>query len=61
MIMDLNELPLESDYDFLDVKSANPSYCTQLILETDGLGRKDQRRVKSLCQQLILLTIKLLS
>jgi hypothetical protein len=42
MIMDLNELPLESDYDFLDVESANPSYCTQLILETDGLGRKDQ-------------------
>jgi hypothetical protein len=40
--MDLNELSLEFDYDFMDVESANPSYCTQLILETVGLGGKDQ-------------------
>jgi hypothetical protein len=40
--MDLNELPTEFDYDFLDVESANPLYCTQLILEPAGLGGRDQ-------------------
>jgi hypothetical protein len=30
--MDLNELPLEFDYDFLDVSYANPTYCTQAIV-----------------------------
>jgi hypothetical protein len=40
--MDLNELPLEFDYDFLDVESANPSYCTQLVLEIARLGGRDQ-------------------
>lgn len=36
--MDLNKLPPEFDFDFLDVESANPSYCTQLILDPAGLG-----------------------
>jgi len=30
-IMDLNELPPDFDYDFLDESEANPSYCTQIV------------------------------
>jgi len=30
--MDLNELPPELDYDFLDDQDANPSYCTQAVV-----------------------------
>jgi hypothetical protein len=30
--MDLNELPPEFDYNFLDVSDANPLYCTQAIV-----------------------------
>ena len=29
--MDLNELPPDFDYDFLDESEANPSYCTQIV------------------------------
>ena len=35
--MDLNELPPEFDYDFLDCSDANPSYCTQAV-EAIALG-----------------------
>ena len=30
--MDLNELPPEFDYDFLDDQDANPSYCAQAVV-----------------------------
>ena len=35
--MDLNELPPDFDYDFLDCSEANPSYCTQAV-EASGQG-----------------------
>ncbi|CAO2188680.1 unnamed protein product [Urochloa humidicola] len=31
--MDLNQLPPEFDYDFLDLSNGNPSYCTQPVLD----------------------------
>ena len=34
--MDLNELPPELDYDFLDDQDANPSYCTQAVVGEQG-------------------------
>ncbi|CAN6296618.1 unnamed protein product [Urochloa humidicola] len=35
--MDLNQLPPEFDYDFLDLSNGNPSYCTQPVLDYTGL------------------------
>ena len=34
--MDLNELPPEFDYDFLDDQNANPSYCAQVVVGEQG-------------------------
>ncbi|CAN6329146.1 unnamed protein product [Urochloa humidicola] len=34
--MDLNQLPPEFDYDFLDLSNGNPSYCTQPLLDYTG-------------------------
>ena len=34
--MDLNELPPELDYDFLDDQDVNPSYCTQAVVGEQG-------------------------
>ncbi|CAN6374389.1 unnamed protein product [Urochloa humidicola] len=34
--MDLNQLPPEFDYDFIDDSNGNPSYCTQLVLDYIG-------------------------
>jgi hypothetical protein len=39
--MDLNELPLDFDFDFLGVDAANPSLCTQAYLATAVLGSYD--------------------
>ncbi|RLN12553.1 hypothetical protein C2845_PM09G10360 [Panicum miliaceum] len=39
--MDLNELPQEFDYDFLDESDANPPYCTQTV--GGGLTREQQK------------------
>ncbi|CAO2188985.1 unnamed protein product [Urochloa humidicola] len=34
--MDLNQLPSEFDYDFIDDSNGNPSYCTQPVLDYSG-------------------------
>ncbi|CAN6197460.1 unnamed protein product [Urochloa humidicola] len=34
--MDLNQLPPDFDYDFLDLSNGNPSYCTQPVLDYTG-------------------------
>ncbi|CAN6234665.1 unnamed protein product [Urochloa humidicola] len=40
--MDLNELPLEFDFDFINDSAGNPSYCTQPVLDDSSFAVNEQ-------------------
>jgi hypothetical protein len=52
--MDLNELPLEFDYDFLAEASTSPSYCTQPSFGVQG--HSAMSRGKTIKARMMLMT-----